>query len=203
MGDFRLFIALELTPEQRQACSRLIENLQKGVQFTQCHPQWVSAEQMHLTLKFLGDTPEKRVPALVEKLAAPIARYHRFDLTYKGLGVFPNERQPRVLWLGAGKGGKKVTELQSTVEENLAALKFPRENREFHPHLTLARIKALRGSRAFMDVVKSHERLSLPTGEIREVHLIRSVLKPSGAEYETLHRWLLSSPGPVPERADS
>ena len=101
--------------------------------------KWSPLDNLHVTTKFIGEWPEPRVSELHQALAN-VRRRQPFEVRLKGLGWFPNERSPRVLWLGV-EGGKELGELAAETEDALAALGIPKEQREFAPHLTLARIK--------------------------------------------------------------
>jgi 2'-5' RNA ligase len=143
----------------------------------------VRPESIHLTLKFLGEIKEEEIEPIGARLRSVAAGTPPFHLSVKKLGVFPNEKFPRVLWIGIEQGREAVLTLQQKVEEGLVQLGFPPENRPFHPHLTLARIKSLRGTRELMDVVKSHENSEAGECPVDRVILFKSDLKPTGAVY--------------------
>ena len=192
MAMLRLFIAADISDAQRAATIELIDDLRKGIQFTKAHPTWVRPEGLHLTLKFLGNMDENHVAAIRKSVAGRLAGSAAFDCALGGLGVFPNARQPRVLWVGVRRGKRELAALAQKVETALAPLGFEPERRAFHAHLTLARIKALRGAEAMMDVVHGH-REAEPGGvaRVRHVTLYRSELQPEGAKYTALHHWAL------------
>ncbi|HUT24909.1 MAG TPA: RNA 2',3'-cyclic phosphodiesterase [Sumerlaeia bacterium] len=204
MPPLRLFIAADLSSEQRSAAAQLIENLRKGVQFTKAYPKWVKPEGMHLTLKFLGNVDSERVGEIVSAVDKAIAGAASFPFDLRGLGAFPSERQPKVLWVGAKKGAEDLGILASGIERALRPLGFPPEQRPFHAHLTLARIKSLRDVEAMMQVVRSHGKHSaLGEAEVDRVTLYKSDLSPQGATYTALHRWPLSLTSPRTSRTDS
>jgi RNA 2',3'-cyclic 3'-phosphodiesterase len=192
MPSLRLFIATDLSADQRAACAQLIENLRKGVQFTKAYPKWVEPNAMHLTLKFLGDVDSARVPQIAQALDPVASTIKAFTMGFKGLGVFPSERQPRILWVGVQAGHREVLQLQFGVERALNALGFPPEDRPFHPHLTLARIKSTRGAEALMDVVHSHRDSDLGQATVDHMTLYQSTLLPEGPVYKALHTWSLT-----------
>ena len=192
MPVLRLFIATDISDEQRDATLALMENLRKGIQFTRAHPKWVGPESLHVTLKFLGGVEEERVDGIIQAVECKLLDRAPFEFSLKGLGVFPTEREPKVLWLGVDQGKRDLMELAQRLESALYPIGFAPELRAFHPHLTLARVKALSGAEAMMDVVNSHRR-SAPDGSSRVDHVVlyRSELRPEGAVYTALHRWRL------------
>jgi RNA 2',3'-cyclic 3'-phosphodiesterase len=189
MPDMRLFIAADLTLETKAALGKLIENLQKGINFTKAYPTWCKPGAIHLTLKFLGNVDDKRVPEIAAAVGANIEGVTPFNIKIQGLGVFPNEREPHVLWIGLKQGEKELVQLQKSVEEALVPLGFPRENRPFHPHLTLARIKSTRGIEPMMDVVHSHRNHEVGEVMLDHVSFYQSILRNEGPIYKVLHRW--------------
>lgn len=194
MESKRLFVAVEIDDTQRREVADLTQALQKGVRFTKAHPNWVRPEAMHLTLKFLGDTPADRISRIDSALRRALADQTAFDMNLAGLGVFPDPRRPRVLWLGVDHGRRRLKNLAQAVERGLAPMGFEPEQREFHPHLTLARIKTIRGAAEMMDVVESHRARQTSMARVGEVVLFQSELLPQGARYTALQRWPLASP---------
>jgi 2'-5' RNA ligase len=182
----RTFIALEISREVREALRGIIERLRKGIQFSGASPKWVNADGIHLTLRFLGEIEEGMVERLSALLKDAAAETKPFTLSLEKLGVFPNERNPRVLWIGVGEGARESMALQERVERGVAALGFAREERAFHPHLTLARLKSSHGARGLMDVVAAHRDTSAGSCLVDRIILFRSELKPTGAVYTKL-----------------
>jgi len=182
----RSFIALELSDDVRKNLEGLIVDLKKGVQFTPAVPSWARAEGIHLTLKFLGNIEEGMVEKIADVLRRAAAGTKPFLLKVRNLGVFPSARQPRVLWVGVKDGDEESCALQAKIEEGLLPLGFEREIRPFHPHLTLARIKSLRGTAAMMKIVEIHKSRFVGECMIDRVILFRSELHPDGARYTKL-----------------
>ncbi len=182
----RTFIALELSDEIHRKLAQLIDDLKKGVQFTPARPKWVRPESIHMTLKFLGNIEENMVDRIAEVLKHAAAETEPFLLKVRNLGVFPDERRPRVLWVGVTNGDEETCALQKKIDEGLSPLGFDREKRPFHPHLTLARIKSLRGTAAMMGVVRSHKSRYVGECQIDRIILFRSELHPEGARYTKL-----------------
>jgi 2'-5' RNA ligase len=181
---WRLFIAVELPEGVLQAISAVQNDLKKRL--PERALRWVRPEGIHLTLQFLGDVERDRVDELADALAQAAADRRRIDLAIEGLGCFPNPRRPRVLWLGIGGEVAKLRLLQQAVEAETKPLGFQPEGRPFSPHLTLARVQRNASRSDVAEVGASIERRK--TGRVADfaadgISLIRSQLKPSGAEY--------------------
>lgn len=189
----RTFVAVELGASLRQALaqvqaglrSRLEKAAGSGVRI-----QWVRPDSIHLTLKFLGDIPEERVPEIHSTLGRMAARHTRFTLDVEGLGMFPDARAPRVLWIGLVDHGGALQRLAADVEAALDAIGFAPEPRPFHPHLTLARIKerSREAGRALSAGGMLAHEAKPGSLAVEAVSLMQSELRPSGAVYTELHR---------------
>jgi RNA 2',3'-cyclic 3'-phosphodiesterase len=176
----RLFVALELREDVRQRLGELISRLEAAGRGA----RWVRPETMHITLKFIGHVePEKR--AEIRAALAPIRSPHAVDLRFRGLGFFPNERRPRVVWCGM-EATQNLSVLASRIEGALEPLGIAPESRDFLPHLTLARFHA--AEKATELVRLANELRSGEFGSARETefYLFESVLHRSGAEYRKL-----------------
>ena len=182
-GGLRCFVAVELPEALREAIAAYFAAEGRRV----AGVRWVSPANLHLTLKFLGDVSEERLPALRAAIAAAAAGGSPFTLTLRGAGVFPSPERPRVIWVGAGAGAARLTELALSVEAAVTPLGFAPEGRPFAPHLTVGRI-AYRtpdreGLRRLLDSACDRE-----WGEwvVPAVHLVRSELFPRGPIYSIL-----------------
>jgi len=176
----RLFVAIDIPEDVRSAIAGLVSKLRPACR----NARWVRLEGLHVTLKFIGETSLEGCDAIQAALASIHSRAP-FSITFRGLGFFPDERRPHVLWAGV-KGGTELAALAGEIEAALAALGVPLEEREFNAHLTLARMESPRILEAFQDAVKKAGRLSFGRATVEEFHLYQSVLKPGGAEYTRL-----------------
>jgi RNA 2',3'-cyclic 3'-phosphodiesterase len=183
----RLFVALELPVEVRAALIDLIAQLKPSFP----GPGWARAEGMHVTLKFIGHAigdadAEKfgraRTVLGTVKSAAPV------DIRYRGIGFFPNARRPRVLWCGI-EASTNLATLAADIEQSLKPLGIPQEEREFVPHLTLARFKSLEGVSALAKTSEVFARRDFGSSRETEFHLFESQLKPGGAEYRKIESY--------------
>ena len=182
----RLFIACELPPATKAALAEVQSQLRaRGAE----ELRWVRPEGMHLTLKFLGDVPAERVPAIEEALAAAVEGPLEMRLAFRALGTFGGPARLRVLWVGAEGDTPRLVELAGRVESALAPLGFPPERRPYSPHLTLARVSdraSPEQRRRLAELVAAFAMPPAPEAVVREVNLMRSFLEPGGARYQRL-----------------
>jgi 2'-5' RNA ligase len=181
----RTFIAINLDPEIKRGLTQLIDELKtrrtesRGI-------RWVRPEAMHLTLKFLGEIGEDKIPRIEGALRGISEKYSPFSLKIKGTGYFPpKSKAPRVFWVGIEEEGI-LERLQIQVEEEMERLGFPKEQRKFHPHLTLGRVKISSNLRGILDLLEKYKEKILGEMEVQKMTFFRSVLKPTGAEYSVL-----------------
>ncbi|MFI5059639.1 MAG: RNA 2',3'-cyclic phosphodiesterase [Candidatus Acidiferrales bacterium] len=176
----RLFVALEIPAAVRDNLATLIKELRNS----EPKARWVRPESLHVTLKFLGETPSEKLEAIRNALSA-VRWEQAVRLDFRGLGFFPNEKCPRVLWAGMD-ASPNVQSLAASIDEALEKLGFPREDRDFAPHLTIARFLSPQISEKLRAAIQQN--MDRESGCLRtnEFHLIESKLKPSGAEYTRL-----------------
>lgn len=177
----RLFIAIPLTPEIQKALARKQERLEPLI----LGAKWVEPCGIHLTLKFLGETDERRVEDITECCRKAVEGKPSFLISLGGVGGFPNFIMPRVIWVGIEEGKEKVSEIARKLEDELHKIGFPKETRPFHPHLTLARIKMPKRVK-FTDIEPCSERM-----RVSSIQLIQSTLTPKGAMYRILKEIML------------
>lgn len=185
---YRVFIALPLPPPVREHMA----GVQSCLAGQGLRARWVRSESMHLTLKFLGALVPEKVATVVGALDPVAAAGRPLALATAGLGVFPNLRRARVVWLGVGGGRHHLTALQQAVDAALAPLGWPPEKRSFKGHLTLARAKG-RGlfARSIADQLSLCEPADRVPFQADRMVLYRSRLEPRGAIYDKLHQWHL------------
>lgn len=145
----------------------------------------VSAEHLHLTLKFLGDTDERLVPELVSAMREAAAGVAPFTVRVRGTGAFPNLQRPSVLWVGL-EGGEPLARMAASLDADTGALGFERERRAWSPHVTLARVRGPRGLDRAADILRAHADELFAEIRIEEIRLKKSVLRPQGPEYSTV-----------------
>jgi 2'-5' RNA ligase len=183
----RTFIAIELDEPLRAALGRV------QAKFKRLAPpgsvKWVATDGIHLTLKFLGDTPQSQIPNIEAALRAACAGFAPFEFTVEGRGCFPNFRRPRVIWVAVREKGQMLARLQAAIEKHVAPLGFPTEERGFSPHLTLGRVSKGATSAEAAAVGQAVEKSVVEligSQRVTAVSLIKSDLRPTGAVYTTL-----------------
>lgn len=193
----RAFLAVELDENLRAAIEQVQRELRDRISRQlgrDARIQWVRPESIHVTVKFLGDIEEAFVDRIRHVLGPALADTSRFTVPAGGIGVFPNRDGPRVLWIGCAGGAEQSEEagrwrrLHQAVERALEPLGFAAEAKPFSPHLTLARVKD--GERQVGKVLAQSgvfdRPLSCGSLVVGAIALMRSELKPAGAEYKRL-----------------
>jgi 2'-5' RNA ligase len=189
MDAIRAFIAIELPAAILDELEQVEARLKPQVPPDTI--RWVKADSIHLTLKFLGQVPSDQLDLITSTLRTAVAQHAPFALEVGEAGCFPNAHRPRVVWVGVKEEGHRLHTLQRTVENAIAPLGYPTEVRDFTPHLTLGRLaRDVRqiDQKKIGDAVQAAAVGSLGHWEVKQVALIRSDLKPNGAEYTILMR---------------
>ncbi len=189
----RTFIAIELPPRVQESLYQTIAPLRAQADLGSV--RWVAAEQLHLTLKFLGDVSPHNLELLADLLTREAVRHPPFFMRLEGLGVFPNRRRPRVLWLGV-RAPQTLFSLQKSVEHAARQLGYAPDKRAFHPHLTLGRLRQPVPLKTAQALSHQLDTFSLPPlGDIRVDHITiyKSVLTRHGPVYTPLYQPQLQS----------
>jgi 2'-5' RNA ligase len=192
---WRLFIAVDLPDHVLDSLRRTQNKLQKVT--PERAVRWVHVEGIHLTLKFLGDTPIHQVDDLTVALGEAVSPHRCFELRTQGLGCFPNTNRPRVVWVGIKGEVQPLALLQADVEQGMQALGFEAENQQFYPHLTLGRMQR---NASRQDAIRVGEAVEADQSkspsvswQVDSVSLIRSQLQPGGAVYTQVNSFRLKS----------
>ena len=183
----RTFIAIELEEKIKELLSKIQAELKKSGEDI----KWVNPRDIHLTLKFLGEVEEQKIPKIIQLLKEAACATKPFTIELNTLGGFPTLRSPRVIWAGIEKGKGELTRLAHTIEDAIVSLKSPKENRAFSTHFTLGRIKHIKDTQGFQ---KEVEQIQFPllAQEVTSVTLFKSTLTPKGPIYEKLTETNLS-----------
>lgn len=179
--ELRCFIALELPRDIKTSLSCLLDRLKKS----DSDVKWLSDDNIHLTLKFLGNTNDSLIEPLKGYLCKKISFYDQFYITIAGTGYFPDKRRPRVFWAGIEES-PPLMRLQRDVEEVTAGLGFTADKKEFSPHLTLGRVRSQRRVAEALNILDEFGTYNFGDAEINSIVLIKSELKPGGAEHTCL-----------------
>jgi 2'-5' RNA ligase len=181
-NTIRTFIAIEL-PEK---IIYTIKKVQEEIKSYGLKIRWVRPENIHLTLKFLGDTKAADTENVARAVSESVTDYPPISLAVKGIGVFPGIKRPRVIWLGVSNQLDVLTTFQKTLDEKLEAIGFPKENRPFRGHLTLGRIKSKIDPKKLNDALKEFTRFESEHFLADRIILYKSDLKPNGPVYTKL-----------------
>jgi 2'-5' RNA ligase len=180
----RTFIAIEIPESVKKELAEAQDRLKgAGVDAS-----WTRPQGIHLTLKFLGEVQDARIPEIMKALAGAAASTSGLRIDITGVGTFPNPKNARVVWVGLSGDVEKLLKLQRAVEESLIGLGFEREARAFTPHLTLGRIRSIRLREAWLKALEGIKDIRLSGFEVPALSLMKSELKPSGAVYTEIGR---------------
>ncbi|MBM2846335.1 MAG: 2'-5' ligase [Bacteroidetes bacterium] len=188
MPTLRLFIAIETPPPMATQIGTIRDRLKAS----DADVKWEPNEKLHATIKFLGDTDDQLLPEIVSYLRGVCQKFAPFQIRYKGVGCFPNSRTPRVIWVGMDEPGGNLDLLHHEIDSELVALGFKREEKRFHPHVTLGRVKSNKKIHSLLRMMESTTFESQPV-TVQEIALIQSELKASGSVYTILKSISLSS----------
>ena len=185
--NIRTFIALELSDEAKQELSRVTGLLKK----VDADVKWATPEAIHITLKFLGNIPEKKTTFVIESLKLVVSQIPSFDITLGGIGVFPGWSAPRILWIDINEGHESLEKLAGSIRSVMFKAGFGEDERQFSPHITVGRIKSgrnkavLRKEAGLIEVVP----ILIP---ISRVTFFKSILTKEGARHTVLSAWDLT-----------
>lgn len=181
MQAIRSFIAVDTAPEVKAA----IVDVEERLRATNVEVRWESIEKFHITLKFLGNVEEAKLHSLENRLEEVLRPFSAFTMTYHGVGCFPNQHHPRVVWIGAENEDGTLRRIQGTIEEVSESFGFQREERQFHPHITIGRVKGAKNLKALVSEL-GNTTFGPHSSLVKEVLLMKSDLKPSGSVYTVL-----------------
>lgn len=186
-NSVRLFIAVTIPDDVRVALAGLL---------TDCSAmpdkvKWVAADNLHLTLKFLGNVPEDTIAQIIGIIDTVAAQHSQFTFSMRGLGCFPNLVRPRVLFVDSCAGHDNLKQIASDLEQQLVPLGFEPENRQFKTHITIGRFKTRRGKPKLSDnllgYIGDHKETEYGTFTVSKLTLMQSVLTPEGPIYTPVH----------------
>ncbi|MEX1248484.1 MAG: RNA 2',3'-cyclic phosphodiesterase [Anaerolineales bacterium] len=188
MTVVRTFIAIEMPKVLQRALDKASVNLRR--QMADLPIRWLRTDNIHLTLKFIGETSEEIIPRIVAIIEEQASKVTPFEIQLGGLGVFPNPRKPLVLWVGV-QAPATLLRLQQGIEVGLTQLGIAAEERPFHPHLTLGRVRRdhrVANLKRMGELMVAAGLEPSPSALIDSVTLFRSDLKPGGSVYNPLSR---------------
>jgi 2'-5' RNA ligase len=179
MSKFRGFIAIDIEPNKK-----LIE-LENEIKKTGADLKLVEPKNIHITLKFLGDTEETLVDEIEKIITNAVKEAKSFNIQLKGTGVFPNQNYIKVVWLGI-QNGEPIAEIAKKIDEQTSKIGFEKEKRGFSPHLTIARVKTAKNKEKLLQVLEKYRDVEFADIKIETIKLKKSELTPKGPIYTDL-----------------
>ncbi|MCF8335394.1 MAG: RNA 2',3'-cyclic phosphodiesterase [Bacteroidales bacterium] len=183
----RTFIAAKISPGEKllETYTKLRNELKNE------KIKWVNSDQFHITLFFLGDTDEEMIPRVRTQIGNLIDQFSAFYINLSGLGVFKNLHKPRVLWAGIYQYDT-LKEIKERIDEEMVSLGFPAEERDFKPHLTMARLKWINDKEKLKGLIEGYKNEDFQQVKINECIYYESILKPGGPVYKPIEKFILS-----------
>ena len=182
-SEWRVFCAVELPAEVRARLEDHVRRLREKV--PDAAASWSRVENIHLTLKFFGNVEVKRIEKISAAAERAVKEFSTFQIGVGGTGVFPRASRPQVLWIGVEDPSGQLTALQKKFENECAAEGFPKEDRAYKPHLTIARLRKPEGARKLADAHLAMQFDSSPVN-VKELVHFRSELSPKGSKYSVI-----------------
>lgn len=186
----RCFIAIDIDEQIRRALGGLQRKLRDGIDVKKGDINWVNPDNIHLTLKFLGEIKDEKAAEICNIVKAAAGRHKSFELDIETVGHFGG-KSPRVLWVGAGEGREQLLKLQEDIEESLALAGWPEETREFSGHLTLCRIRNHKAGMKLAQAGVDCKDFKIGTLSADAVCVYQSELTPGGPVYTVLGNYKL------------
>ncbi|MBI5184852.1 MAG: RNA 2',3'-cyclic phosphodiesterase [Nitrospinae bacterium] len=188
MSIVRAFIAISLPPHVQEL------GVQVRERFRECEASisWVQPQNVHLTIKFLGNVEEEKIGPIGKALEKAIGGARAFSMNINEVGVFPNIKFPRVIWMGVDEPTRTLINLENRISAEMETLGFPKEEKKFTPHITLGRIKSHKGKNKLMEIIQSQRMLYCDEALVEDVKLYKSELKPTGAVHSVLASFSLA-----------
>ncbi len=183
--EMRAFISLDI--KSKEALNK-IDIFQKKLKNTACPMKVVEKENLHLTLKFLGEISEPAYKRIVDSLEPALEDFSSFEVCLKGTGFFPSISNLRVIWVGMN--APEIVYIQKEIEDTINSMGFT-EDKKFVPHLTVSRVKSALNKKSLLNVLDDYKDFDFGNDWISGIHFKKSTLTPSGPIYETLKEFKL------------
>jgi len=179
MSKFRGFIAIDIDSFQK------IIQFENEIKNTDTIVKLVEPENIHITLKFLGDTDVDYIERIEEIIKESVKGFDTFEIQLKGAGVFPNQNYIKVIWIGINNG-EQIGTIASDIDDHISSLGFHKEKRRFSPHLTIARVKSAKNKEKIIELIEKYQEIEFGTIKVNSIKLKQSELTPEGPIYTTL-----------------
>jgi len=183
MSFIRAFIAIKIPKDIQEKLGEVQDKLKE----VEAYITWVNPGNIHLTLQFLGNIDEAQIPQIVSQLQESVQVVAPFEMQIGYAGAFPNLQYPRVIWIGiTDDTAGSLKRFQEDLSRRVTALGFESEEGRFKPHLTLGRVKSQKNKSHLLRAIEGISNIWIGEVDVKAVYLIRSELKPTGAEYTDL-----------------
>jgi len=179
MPKFRGFIAVDIAP-----FPKLVE-FEQEIKNSGANVKLVEPENIHLTIKFLGDTDESLIEKIDEIMNDSVKEIDSFEIQLKGAGAFPNERYIKVIWIGI-ENWENIGKIAGKIDDKMFALGFDKEKRKFSAHLTIARVKSVKNKEKLIQIIDKYRNIEFANIKVDSIKLKKSDLTPKGPIYTTL-----------------
>ena len=166
----------------------LSQRLQGNLQHEKRNINWCKTDQIHLTLKFVGDTPDQDIPVIIDTCQKVAKHHHPFAMDFDRTGIFGSNHSPRVLWLGMTNEPKALYDLEKDILEAFDGIGYLRDRQNFVPHITVCRIKQLIDKAFFQQIYQGIEQKTYLHADVNEIVYFQSFLQPTGAYYKVLKK---------------
>lgn len=180
--NLRCFIAIVIPDSLKKQIIEMTDLLKKY----DADIKWVNPENIHLTLKFLGNTPQSLLTKINETINEAVLPYSPFYIKIYGTGVFPHKKHPRVIWIGI-KDSEILINLRNAIEQSISSLGYQKDEKGFKPHLTLGRVRSQKGIMHIINSLEDFKDKDFGSIYVDNIKLMKSDLKPKGAEYSCLY----------------
>ena len=182
----RLFAAIKINPSEEF----LKTNYGLKTNLRNDKIKWVNINNIHITLKFFGETPEDRISEIIDRLTAIAANHSIFTLDIRNIGIFGSSYKPKVIWFGIEEN-ERLIKLAKEVLRGMDDIGFKQDRQNFVPHLTIGRIKFIDDKNQFQQIIDKYKFADIQKQEVSEFILYESILKPQGPEYNVIERFKL------------
>jgi 2'-5' RNA ligase len=184
----RLFAAIKVEPSE--AFLSQYFSLKKSLQHEKI--RWVKPDNLHITLKFFGETPEHHIPARIVALREAAKNIPPFSFSIQDMGVFGSSYKPKALWFGI-EPKEEITALAGNIFEQLSRLGIEADRQNFVPHLTIARMNYIEDKKIFQQIIDKHKECYIQNEEVTKFHLFESILRPDGPVYGVVESFALDA----------
>lgn len=180
----RTFIAVGITDDIRKNIAGVQSELKKH----DVNIKWVKPENIHITLKFLGEIEEGKINEIYENIKVSVDDIERFSISVEEAGAFPSLKSPRVVWVGVSEGSQRLVILNQRIENALASIGFEKEKRAFSAHITIGRIRSSKNVKLLAERIGDMKKVSLGRALIENILVMKSNLTPRGPVYSVLKK---------------